>query len=171
MPVACEFWAGGTGGNLGVDISPLGPTVSFHVLGGDLVRDALVAQSRNQPIEQRRRGAGWRRECLRLSARRGGRRSDWPRPPGSRHYTPPGQRDRSLTSGDDRGLTGVAEARKSLRGLPLLKSWRQIMAMSLRCTSVSPSMYRWVVGLTGGRRATEHRAKTRRLCAPAGPRG
>ena len=26
----------------------------FHVVGGDLVRDALVAQSRNQPIEQRR---------------------------------------------------------------------------------------------------------------------
>ena len=28
--------------------------VPFHVVGGDLVRDALVAQSRNQPIEQRR---------------------------------------------------------------------------------------------------------------------
>ena len=54
MPVALEFWAGGTGGNLGVDIGPSGPTVPFHVLGGDLVRDALVAQSRNQPIEQRR---------------------------------------------------------------------------------------------------------------------
>ena len=30
------------------------PPVAFHVVGGDLVRDALVAQSRNQPIEQRR---------------------------------------------------------------------------------------------------------------------
>ena len=30
------------------------PTVAFHVLGGNLVRDALVAQSRHQPIEQRR---------------------------------------------------------------------------------------------------------------------
>ena len=42
------------GGNLDIDIGPLGPPVPFHVLGGDLVRDALVAESRNQPIEQRR---------------------------------------------------------------------------------------------------------------------
>ena len=54
MPVAFEFWTGGTGRNLGVDIGPSGPTVPIHVLGGDLVRDALVAQSPNQPIEQRR---------------------------------------------------------------------------------------------------------------------
>ena len=54
MPIACEFWASGTGGNLDVDIGPLGATVALHVVGGDLVRDALVAQSRNQPIEQRR---------------------------------------------------------------------------------------------------------------------
>ena len=26
----------------------------FHIIGGDLVRDALIAQSRNQPIKQRR---------------------------------------------------------------------------------------------------------------------
>ena len=55
MPVTFEFWAGGTSGNLGVDIGPSGPPVPFHVVRGDLVRDALVAQSRNQPIEQRRR--------------------------------------------------------------------------------------------------------------------
>ena len=54
MPVAFEFWAARTGGNFGVDIGPSGPTVAFHVLAGDLVRDALVAQSRNQPIKQRR---------------------------------------------------------------------------------------------------------------------
>ena len=54
MPVAFELWAGGTGGNLGVDIGPWSPTVPLHVLGGDLVRDALIAQSRHQPIEQRR---------------------------------------------------------------------------------------------------------------------
>ena len=49
-----EFRAGGTGGNLGVDIVPLGPAVALHVLVSDLVRNALVAQSRGQPIEQRR---------------------------------------------------------------------------------------------------------------------
>ena len=54
MPIACEFWAGGTAGDLGVDIGPSGPPVAFHVLGGNLVRNALVAQSRNQPIKQRR---------------------------------------------------------------------------------------------------------------------
>jgi hypothetical protein len=54
MPVAFEFWASGTSGNLGVDIGPSGPPVTFHVVGGNLVRNALVAQSRNQPIEQRR---------------------------------------------------------------------------------------------------------------------
>ena len=54
VPIALELGASGTGGNLGVDVGPLGPTVAFHVLGGDLVRDALVAQSRHQPIEQRR---------------------------------------------------------------------------------------------------------------------
>ena len=54
VPVALQLRAGGTGGNLGVDIVPLGPTVTLHVFGGDLVRDALVAQSRYQPIEQRR---------------------------------------------------------------------------------------------------------------------
>src|SRR6185437_17035029 len=52
--VAREFWAGRTSGNLGVDIGPAGPPVALHVLGGNLVRDALVAQSRYQPIEQRR---------------------------------------------------------------------------------------------------------------------
>ena len=54
MPVAFELGASGTSGNLGVDIGPSGPPVPFHVVGGDLVRDALVAQSRNQPIKQRR---------------------------------------------------------------------------------------------------------------------
>jgi hypothetical protein len=54
MPVACELGASRTRGDLGVDIGPSGPPVAFHVVGGDLVRDALVAQSRNQPIEQRR---------------------------------------------------------------------------------------------------------------------
>ena len=53
MPVALQLRAGGTGGNLGVDIGPRRRAMSFHVLGGDLVRDALVAQSRHQPIEQR----------------------------------------------------------------------------------------------------------------------
>ena len=37
------------------DVLPLGLAVLRHVVGGDLVRDALVAQNRCQPIEQRRR--------------------------------------------------------------------------------------------------------------------
>ena len=53
VPIAFELGASGTGGKLAVDVGPLGSTVPIHVLGGDLVRDALVAQSRNQPIEQR----------------------------------------------------------------------------------------------------------------------
>jgi hypothetical protein len=36
------------------DVAPPRLTVQLHVLGGDLVRDALIAQSRHQPIEQRR---------------------------------------------------------------------------------------------------------------------
>ena len=147
MPVAFEFWAGGTGGNLGVDIGPCRTTVPFHVLGGDLVRDALIAQSRHQPIEQRRgvvapdgRGNAFGPQVGANVVDQAG---------GARQATDTVHHPNSVI--DCRCLaairisTGLAEPAKSSCGLPFLKSCRQIIATSLRCTSLSPSMYRWVV--------------------------
>ncbi len=53
MPVARQLRAGGASGELLFDVAPPRPTVPLHVIVGDLVRDALVAQRRRQPIEQR----------------------------------------------------------------------------------------------------------------------
>ena len=124
-----------------------GRPVPFHVLGGDLVRDALVAQSRNQPIEQRRGVVA-----------PDGRRNAFGPQVGANVVDQAGRARQAADTvhhpnsvidcrcvSDDLDSTGVAEAGKSSCGLPFLKSCRQIIATSLRCTSVSPSMYRCVV--------------------------
>jgi hypothetical protein len=53
VPVAFEFRAGDALTCLLIDIGPRRRAVLLHVRGGDQVRDALLAQGRHQPIEQR----------------------------------------------------------------------------------------------------------------------
>ena len=45
MPVAFELGARGTSGKFVVDIVPSHIPMLLHVIGGDLIRDALVAES------------------------------------------------------------------------------------------------------------------------------
>src|SRR5205823_6093951 len=54
MPVALELGAGDALGKFLVDVLPLDITVLLHIVVGDLIRDALVAESCDQPIEDRR---------------------------------------------------------------------------------------------------------------------
>ena len=49
-----ELGATGASGKFLVDIIPLHIAVLLHVVVGDLIRDALVAQRCDQPIEDRR---------------------------------------------------------------------------------------------------------------------
>ena len=51
MPVALELGATGTLAEVLVDVAPLRPVMSLHVIVGDLIGDALIAQSCHQPIE------------------------------------------------------------------------------------------------------------------------
>ena len=51
MPVALEFGATDTLAELLVDVAPGRPSMSLHVIVGDRIGDALVAQSGHQPIE------------------------------------------------------------------------------------------------------------------------
>jgi hypothetical protein len=55
VPVAFELGAGDTLDQLGPDIGPCRRPIPLHVRFGDLIRDALVAERRDQPIEKRRR--------------------------------------------------------------------------------------------------------------------
>src|SRR5258708_6179384 len=57
MPVALEFGATDTLAELLVDVVPGRSPVFLHVVVGNLIRDALVAQSGHQPIEHGRRVA------------------------------------------------------------------------------------------------------------------
>ena len=54
MPVALELGAGGAVGKFVVDVVPSHIAVLLHVVVGDLIRDALVAESCDQPIEDGR---------------------------------------------------------------------------------------------------------------------
>ena len=54
MPVALELGASGALGKFLVDIIPSHIAMLLHVVVGDLIRDALVAESCDQPIEDRR---------------------------------------------------------------------------------------------------------------------
>ena len=72
MPVALELWASGLAATLASISAHWRPAVPLHVFLGDLVRDALVAQRRHQPIEQRR-GVGRRMAPGMPSARRSAR--------------------------------------------------------------------------------------------------
>jgi len=55
MPVALQLGTSGAPTKALLDLPPRRSTVLFHVVVGDLVRDALVAQSRHQPVKD---GAG-----------------------------------------------------------------------------------------------------------------
>jgi hypothetical protein len=57
VPVALELEAAGALDQLGPDTGPCRRPVPLDVRFGDLIRDALVAERRDQPIEQRRRVA------------------------------------------------------------------------------------------------------------------
>jgi hypothetical protein len=54
VPITLELGATGITGKVLVDIVPPRVTVLLHVVGGDLIRDALVAERGNQPIKDRR---------------------------------------------------------------------------------------------------------------------
>ena len=54
VPVALELGARGASGKFLVDIVRSHIAMLLHVIEGDLIRDALVAESRHQPIEDRR---------------------------------------------------------------------------------------------------------------------
>jgi hypothetical protein len=58
MPVAGELRAAWSPTQIARNRLPGGPAVAFHIIKGDLVGDALVAQYRDQPIEQRGRIPG-----------------------------------------------------------------------------------------------------------------
>ena len=51
MPVGLEFGATDSSAELLVNVAPGRPAVSLHVIVGDRIGDALVAQSGHQPIE------------------------------------------------------------------------------------------------------------------------
>jgi hypothetical protein len=51
MPVGLELGASDTLAELLVDVAPRRPAMPRHVIVGDLIGDALVAQSGHQPIE------------------------------------------------------------------------------------------------------------------------
>jgi hypothetical protein len=54
MPVALELGAPDTSGEVLVNVGPGRPAMPLHVLVGDLIGDALVAQRSHQPIEHSR---------------------------------------------------------------------------------------------------------------------
>ena len=121
--------------------------MALHVLGGDLVRDALIAQSRNQPIKQRRgvvapdgSGNAFGPQVGANVVDQAGRARQ---ATDTVHHAE--QRDRLPMSWRDSGFDRRCRTGEIFGGLPFLKSCRQIIATSLRCTSLSPSMYRWVV--------------------------
>jgi hypothetical protein len=58
MPVAFELRAGWLSTQVACDDPPGGLAMALHIVEGDLVGDALVAQYRDKPIEQRRRIPG-----------------------------------------------------------------------------------------------------------------
>ena len=75
MPVALELGATGALAKLLVDVRPWRPPMLLHVIVGDLIRDALIAESGHQPIEHGR-GVAIPDCCLEhLSARRSARMS------------------------------------------------------------------------------------------------
>jgi hypothetical protein len=51
MPVAFQLWASGAAGKFFIYVGPLHIPMLLHVIVRDLIRDALVAQSFDQPIE------------------------------------------------------------------------------------------------------------------------
>src|SRR6266404_3880644 len=53
MPVAVQLGTTGSAIKALLDLPPCRPPMLLHIAVGDLVRDALVAESRHQPIEHR----------------------------------------------------------------------------------------------------------------------
>ena len=51
-PVTGELGAGGLASQAGLDARPARPAVTRHVIVGDAIGDALIAEGRHQPIEQ-----------------------------------------------------------------------------------------------------------------------
>src|ERR1700730_16368532 len=55
MPVGLELRATDILAKLLVNVVPCRPAMPLHVIVGDLIRDALVAQTRHEPVEHGRR--------------------------------------------------------------------------------------------------------------------
>src|ERR1700736_1466803 len=55
VPVALELGTAGAAAELLVNVVPCRPAMPLHVIVGDLIGDALVAQTRHEPIKHGRR--------------------------------------------------------------------------------------------------------------------
>src|SRR3984893_310686 len=55
VPVALELGTAGAAAELLLNVAPRRPAMPLHVIVGDLIRDALVAQTRHEPVEHGRR--------------------------------------------------------------------------------------------------------------------
>jgi hypothetical protein len=111
----------------------------LHIVGRDLVSDALIAQGRDKPIEQDRgvpvadgRGNAFGFERFTSIVDKGCRAGDLANP-----------QDQVSCLIDDRTVL-FRNATARIRWLDGIHRGH-IIATSLRCASLSPSMYRWVV--------------------------
>ena len=144
VPIAAELGATGTSPKALIDIRPFGVTVLLHVGGSDLVRDALVAERCDQPIENLR-GVVLSYCCSdTLSVKVGAYLVDQVRGPGQTANAV-NHRSRMIEGGCPIAnfwmVLVVGRASPDCRR----DGHAQINATSLRCASLSPSMYRWVV--------------------------
>jgi hypothetical protein len=129
------------------DVVPGQPAVTVHVVASDSVRDALVAQRVDQPIEYRRRVAIGDPFSHPVGLELGSNVIDQAR--GSGKTADPVDKPGSVI--DCSSPPPVANSCRTLAlGLAMLagpgRSHRhQIIETNLRWASLSPSMYRWVV--------------------------
>jgi hypothetical protein len=141
LPVASELRTTRCAAKIALNRLPSCQAMALHVVGRDLVGDALVAQYRDKPIEQRGRvpGADSRMNAFGLKRFTG--------------ISDKRGRAGELANPQDQ-LRGVIECRAVFCPQATTRTReidvagihrRQIIDTSLRWASVSPSMYRWVV--------------------------
>ena len=138
MPVASELRTARSPTQIVFNRLPSCQAVAVHVVGRDLVGDALVAQGRDKPIEQDRR------------VPRADGRGNFVRSTGIVENC---GRANEATHSEDQPSCMIQSrtvlcprATVRTRELDVAGIHRgQIIATSLRWASVSPSMYRWVV--------------------------
>ena len=144
VPVALELGATGISGKFFVDLGPSHVTMLLHVGGGDLIRDTLVTERCDQPIEDRR-GVVLSYCCSdAVSLEVGADLVDQVRGPGQAAHAV-----NHLNRVIDGGCPVVNFRMFFAFRLATLDcragAHAQINDTSLRCASLSPSMYRCVV--------------------------